>query len=540
VGLSAQPFVTMTMEVVRASPKGKWHVPSDIGRCSHLTRAYGYHPTPLPVQTVSVLGDYDFCSSCLHRVAVPGQAGVLHRVAGLIVAAAAWVTELERLAPGMDWLQVARWSSHTPFDPTDPLPELLAGLVGARGFGRHRAQAQAVWRELRVRTEAALSTAHQAAGPPGLRALAARARDLLLADTDTMSEAYAIEAIAGGARHTLYQPDPGREALDAWLTAVAADGDTSAGHAAMLAAVEARYGHATVRDVSLLPIPAFTPAGGHATPADWAAAEFTEVRRRLVALWCARLNTVLHEAHLHAGDTEQLLLVAGWPITFEPDREIAYLAQYPVVSRTVIAHRHPNSYPPPTEIPWAVVLRVPTFAAEHAAAHRSEYLATRLGAVLAVETPAEDRQVRALLRHAAGYLPDDVTADPPTPLPSVAEWRARAGRGTDLRQWVEDGASSWDLPARWRWIPDIEPDSPGPGSLHVLAQLWTALASTCHPVVVQVAVGEPDELSEAELVVYPHSADPASGILTYRPHDLPGCPTIEVPSTRLIRLYDAW
>src|SRR5262249_44089674 len=138
-----------------------------------------------------------------------------------VVAAAQWVTELERRAGAMGWLDVARWSAQTPFGPPDPMPALLAQLKGARGFAGHRGATLSAWGRLRQRFDAALATARQAAGPPGLRVLAARARDLLLGDRDTVGEAHALEAIAGGGRRLLYEPDLARVAFDAWLRAVA-------------------------------------------------------------------------------------------------------------------------------------------------------------------------------------------------------------------------------------------------------------------------------------------------------------------------------
>jgi hypothetical protein len=312
VGLPLEPFAQMTVELVRASAKGKWHVAgTGVGRCSHVTRAFGYGPASLPVQQVSVLGELDVCSTCAGGLRLPGPAGVLHVAGGLVVAAATWVSELERLAGAMGWLDVARWSAQTPFGPPDPMPALLAGLKGARGFAGHRGATLAAWGRLRQRFAAARATARQAAGPPGLRVVAARARDLLLGDRDTLAEAHALEAIAGTSRRMLYEPDLVRLAFDAWLRAVAADGDMNAGHAAMLAAVENRLGTAEVRDVSLLPTPALTPAAGHATPAAWAAAEYRLVRRHIVDGWCARLGAALHDGQAHSGNGDQLLLVAG-------------------------------------------------------------------------------------------------------------------------------------------------------------------------------------------------------------------------------------
>jgi hypothetical protein len=82
--LSAQPFAAPTIDVVSASPRGKWHVPGDgPDRCPHLSRSYGYQTLPgtLPVASVSVPGDYDFRRICAHRAGLPGPAGVLYAAA---------------------------------------------------------------------------------------------------------------------------------------------------------------------------------------------------------------------------------------------------------------------------------------------------------------------------------------------------------------------------------------------------------------------------------------------------------------------------
>ena len=95
------------------------------------------------------------------------------------------------------------------------------------------------------------------------------------------------------------------------------------------------------------------------------------------------------------------------------------------------------------------MLRVPAFAAGHAAAHRSDYLHAKPGIALPVDNAADDRDVRAMLRPAAGYLPDDSTGDPDRPLTAVTAWRAESGPATDLRAWARDhGEYHWHLPQR--------------------------------------------------------------------------------------------
>src|SRR5262249_36730475 len=78
VGLAAQPFADLTIDVIRTSPQGEWHVPgTGLERGQALTRAYGCQPrtAEVPVQAVSLLGAYDFCRWCAHRVTHPARVG---------------------------------------------------------------------------------------------------------------------------------------------------------------------------------------------------------------------------------------------------------------------------------------------------------------------------------------------------------------------------------------------------------------------------------------------------------------------------------
>jgi len=118
-------------------------------------------------------------------------------------------------------------------------------------------------------------------------------------------------------------------------------------------------------------------------------------------------------------------------------------------------------------------------------------------------------------------------------------WRDDAGPGHDLQQWAREHSEyHWYLPQRWRWIPADNPHISGPGSAHILQQLCLALQR--HTAVLVVAAGEADALQRLELLVSPQTVDPDTGALTYRPYDLPGCPTVTVPWRRIIGLNAAW
>lgn len=546
VGLPSAPLATLTMNLLRTSSKGKWHVAEEPGvRCPSVNRAFGYRTAALPVQAVPVLGDYDLCAHCAHQVGPTGPAGVYHRAAALCVAADTWVSELERTAARMDWLAVSRWSSCTPFGPCDAMPALLGALTRRRGWAPARLAAQNTWTRLRDRTDTALATARQAAGPPGLRVLAAAARDAVGRDPDTRREAQTLEAIAGDGLQWSYQPHIAAQALDAWLAAVAADGDIHAGHTRMLAALEDRLASSPVRDVSLLPHPAITPPGAHPSPAAWAAEEYRALRHRTAAGWCDRLDTALrHAQHTAERDTEQLLLVGGWPITSEQDRELAYLTQYDILDRAVLTMRDGHPLTQPAQVPWAVVLRVPAFVAAHAAAHRSNALITRLGPATKAGSTAAAAAVRELLRPVAGFLPADTIDDPDAPLAEVTRWRQEFRARRDLRDLPVLGPDDvyLDFVARWRWTPATDgsshPERDVGGDVDALRAVCAALYRS-YPVVLRVASGLVDALSAVDLAVYPKSITVHPATLTYRAHDLPDCPDVVVPLNRIIGLHEA-
>jgi hypothetical protein len=503
-GLPSERLARVLVNLVRLSQTGKWHVAPVTdrawARCSHLSRAV-YDGRALPVQRVSLLGGYDLCGVCAARLEVPGPAGAYLAVSRLIVAAGAWVDALEKAAPAADWLAYARWTALTPFSRSAVMPALIAALKGARGWTDCRAAAQTAWQRLRQRADAGWETARQAAGPPGLRVHAARARDRAGADRVTREESQLIAAIATRPDPWQYSicPDPWDAASSAWLAAVSADGDVNAARTAMLVAVEKHYGHAQVRDVALLPSPAIAPGAAYCSPAMWAQAEYRLLRHAIVAGWCNRLEAGLAPTQHESSDQWRLLLVTGWPLTHEPDREIAYLAQYPELARATDLTRdrsYGQAHPP-----WAVVLHVPGFAAEHALTHRSDYHSAVAGPVVPAGSQPGLADVRALLRRACYYVAEDAADDPGQPLPWVAaqrdEFRRRSYR-TDFASWIDSGAKAWDLPSGWSWIPGPDDGTDGASSCaEILPHLHAAFSH--HPLRLYLAAGPHDSLQRAEM-----------------------------------------
>jgi hypothetical protein len=207
----------------------------------------------------------------------------------------------------------------------------------------------------------------------------------------------------------------------------------------------------------------------------------------------------------------------------------------------VITARDIDPVPAPDEIPWAVVLRVPAFAAEHAAAHRSDHLSARAGGTtLTRGQPADPRELRDLLRVAARYLAADAEEDPSTGLPAVVDWRAGVYHRTDLDAWASAGGHIWDLPPRWQWIPNEATDSDGPNGTATLSHLVHGLRQRGEPAVLHLAAGQPDALNPVDVVVHPRTIEtgPSGVNLVYAPWSLPNCPTVRVPIHRIIAISD--
>jgi hypothetical protein len=541
-GLSPEPLSGITVDLARVTASGKWHVPggSSFDQCSHLQRytGYGQNARELPIHQVALLGIYDVCAKCAGRFGPAGPAAAYWRAGLLIVRAAEWVADLETVATGLDWLGYARWNARTPFTSPDPLPDILSGLKGARGWSAARGQAQRTWSDLRERAEAAWSTARQSAGPPGLRTRAAAARDTLARDRDIRDEGRLIEAIAGLGHPGFYGPDTWSMAADAWVVAVAADGRMSAGRAAMGEAVERAYRKSTVRDVSLLPSPAATPGADYCSPAHWARAEFQLLRRAVTTGWADRLEqavtALLDSATATAPD--RLLLITGLPMLSAEAADVAYLTQYPhVASGPQLGAPDRYRHRPAT----AAVLRVPAFAADHALAAGAKLGAHsfRTGPDQPVAT-TDLAAAYALLRRASIFVPEETFADPDpdVPHPQVAACREplRSHCMVDFAAWSTTGAKPYDLHHSWRWVPDDPAGPPAGGSVDILEELCRAFAY--HEVDLTLLAGPYPAPEPVTVRAYLDRVDRQGQYVHYRVDQPVTSPTVRVPLRRLISM----
>lgn len=324
-----------------------------------------------------------------------------------ILAARAWTQAFEAGAPAAGWPAYARWTARTPFTGEGVLvtiTELARDPVRAATS----AAATRVWQQLWSRTEAARQRARQSAGPPGLRAHAAAACALVAAQQVTFTENELIGAISERPRRR-GRPVPAPAwgaASRAWTGAFSLDADLAAARTALTEAIEQIYGTAPVRDIALLPSPAITAGEGFSSPAAWAQAEYRALRQAVALGWCQRLDAALAQVEPEAADVPgkwRLPLITGWPLVAERDRELAYLACYPEMGRvqtTAAASSDQDQLPKVT-----VLLHVPGFAAQHAAAHRSPHFTALAGPVIPASSAPSPAQVRDLIRRASTIYP---------------------------------------------------------------------------------------------------------------------------------------
>lgn len=540
VGLDLGKLEELSVELLRLSATGKWHV-ADAGGdyrtgCQHLDRLR-YNAASrerATTQKVPLLGNYDLCSGCAHRFGLRGPAGLYFRAAGLIDQAHTWVEELEKGAGRFDWLAYSRWTSCTPFGEPDQLAALLAGLTGARGWAKPRERARTVWVGLRDRAEAAWQSARQAAGPPGFRTRAATVRDSLSRDRQILTEASSLNGVAGYALYGGVAPDPWTYGSHAWLRAVAADANPAAGRRALATTLDRLYHDLPARDLTFLPKPAAHSGAGFCCPAHWADAEFHTMRHTIAEMWADRLELELHDDTEAEG--ERLLLVVGWPLVSEGAREIAYIVQYPVIAQgpdLSIEREGRRSG-------QAAVLRVPAAAARHAA-----HASARHGEFwfeLAEQDVVDDSAALALLRRVSMFLAEECEQDPApfTPAPATADARARANRhrSPEFEQWRADPqASVYGLRYAWSWTPEDDAELEA-DQFALLDRLMRGHMH--HEMTFTVMAGPFPDLQEESFNGYLERVDPDGHQIYFRTGQSANTPAYQLPLRRLISLHPAW
>lgn len=410
------------LTLTRSGRGTKWHVvtaTTSWDRCQHVDR----NTTGEEIALLDAAA-HDLCRRCAgllwHQLTPRVQD--YYRLVIHLVRAHHWVDSLVTTAPTMDWLTYSRWASSSPFTRDQPWRDALTRLTG-RGAPALRLELAGIWRTLGERVDQALARGATAAGAPGLVVHAAHARATLAADPTIQRQAVWIATVAGDRNQIHGMFDVWRLAAGAWENATVAGQPLDKARQAMLDAVESHYRSARVRDMALMPDKATLSPNGFCGPAHWADAEFAVLRRSLVGEWADALEHSLMSAELtaHSGTPKLLLLLNSWPPVLDNDADLAYLVQYPEilrfrVDRTLARPSYPSSWGPgrrSDEV--AVVLRVPEFAAAHAAT------AARSRLVKVVDSPgggdsslAVVRAAVTMARASAAYLDQDAATDPGT------------------------------------------------------------------------------------------------------------------------------
>ncbi len=428
-GLRWQPLADVRLTLVQFGRAGLWHLApgTDPASCDHQ---HAHVPPVCPASRAAIIGEQAcararraaargqapkvrqaglldgdrLCPGCLAGLTVPGPEGAYLALAWQILAAQDWVTALEHAAPSADWLACCRWAARHPFTGPHPVDALLAIMPSDPLWADCAAAAETAWEEICERDIEAHQRARQVAGSPGYRAIAACARSLVAAGLATRSESRSVAAIAGQARSYDDAMRPWAIASDAWLAATCQDGDPAAGQRALRAALADAYAGILIRDLALLP--ALTTRLEHEeyrSASEWAQADYQAALHVIAAAWNDRLDAQLTELLGQPTDCWQLLLVLGWPLTSDGDRDLAYLASYPEHAR--VPDPHCGRACRRAHDSWAVVLHVPEFAISHALTHDSPHHHAIPGPRLPAGAQPSLAQIRAVLRQAPD--PDD-------------------------------------------------------------------------------------------------------------------------------------
>jgi hypothetical protein len=404
-GLPGDQLAAVAFDLVQISPGGKWHpitTSAQVPPCARVRRAVAAG-RELTRRQAGLLTGLELCRACTAEIHLSDRVGTYLAIARHIIAARAWTQALEEAALSADWATCARWTARTPFDDESVLT-LLDALGGDSRWEPGRRAATVAWQQLWDRADAAQARARLAAGPPGLRAHAAAACALVAAQQDTVLENELIAAISATPQWR-NQPVPARgwgTASRAWAQTICLDADPAAARTALADAIEQLYATAQVRDVALLPPVPVCRGDEFASLAEWAQAEYRAVRLAVACRWYRRLETALAEVQEESEEVTgrwRLLLITSWPPVADRDRQLAYLARYPELTRTPQVPASGDG--PGCPARSVVVLHVPGFAARHAAAHQSPNLTATVGAEVAAGTAPSPDQVCALVRYAA-------------------------------------------------------------------------------------------------------------------------------------------
>ncbi|MEU7198120.1 hypothetical protein AB0B04_32135 [Streptomyces xinghaiensis] len=338
--------------------------------CQHAVKLSARDPVQVPVLEALA----DLCSRCVHAVELPDGVEVLWRALDHILIADARARALAEVSGPRTWPAYARALEEAARHDDAAVRSLLRPVLDHEELGAQGWQALRVWTAVVERSEDALS-AYRAAAPSAAATTSVTAAcDAVAAERAVHEESRALGAVLGDGLGYGY----GRPSSDLWTMVRRAwsmareQGHDAAGAVEFATSLVCReWGTARVRDVSALPLPTMTCAGGHRPPAAWAEHEYRHQWDAFVRRWCARLEAALTQEPVES-QKRQLLLVCGWPLTGPDDGDLAYLSQYDQVGPCVPwrgADRRYTLREDRRQAGAAVVLAVPEFAAERALAN---------------------------------------------------------------------------------------------------------------------------------------------------------------------------
>ncbi|MFH9044317.1 hypothetical protein ACH4FA_33975 [Streptomyces sp. NPDC017966] len=466
----------------------------------------------------------------------PGEEA-LWRAAADVVAADGRVRRLEEQEAGpRTWEGYARvlWEAARHRDAE--VRERLEPWTADASVGAGARQVLKAWSGVLERSESVL-TGWRAAAPAAREVTSVSgACDAVAADGNMQRTGQELAAAVLQSRWA--QPfDVWAAVRRAWSGVRDQGGEAHAARTAAMQAVEVAWGGLRVRDVTALEEPALVAGAGFTSPAQWADAEFRHRWQRYVADCCDRLEEALGAATGDGGAGWQLLLVSGWPLTWQQDAELAHLAQYEQHGPTVPFGARRTGYG--IEPDHAVVLAVPRFAARHAADHtRDDRQRITLGPdLLAGGAGPDERDVLALLRGAYPYLPADAEGDGPGARPTAMVTTARAvRRAAQLgRRGAYSGPDSTEVyndlvVGTYSWVPDDDPPGPAAAEMENLPVHWLNDWTLC----LDVECGMRDETVLHRLYGTVTSYEPGTGRVGFSPTG--GHPAITVPVHRIVAL----
>ncbi|MFD5123629.1 hypothetical protein [Streptomyces sp. NPDC058385] len=436
VGAAVPGVLSAVVLVARPGRKGKrWHLPYSRERSLDSCRFAPAGGPGAPMRLIDVLPD--ICSHCRCRVALPAPQAALWQACAEVVRADRHVHALDETQP-RTWLGYARGLAASCQHQDEQIRSLLAPWLADQTVGDQARTVLAAWARVRRADAAALAAFRRDCPGAELSVAVGTACHQVLKGHEVREQSSALaRAVRGGYGWTVV---PHQVVGRAWHDARAQGACPDVAERAAMTALEGVWGipEVRVRDVSALAGTLATQAQEYSSPAQWADAEFEARWRSFVGFCCHQLEEALRSVQPRP-EGLRLLLVDGWPLVADADRDLAFLAQWPPVGAKMPTQFDDSWYEDHGshrdfwrhtgyETGCAVVLAVPEYAAERAL---QDGLGGRIVAGPSLPQGQRDMveaEARGLLRRAYPLLADDLACDGPDAVasPLVRQERASA------------------------------------------------------------------------------------------------------------------